>query len=207
MPRLASFLLLIGLLLSTLVSAQTREDAARDDLGYGSRGRTAQDTEAGQLWYGAGATIGFSANQFSNLFRIGVAPMVGYKFNNFLSAGPRVSVIYNRYHSDAFGSVDEFTDNSFSWAAGLFARGKVFRSFFVHAEYSLLSEKDFYTAPNGQLAENRTLRAIPYLGGGFNQGGGPGATGFEFLLLFRLTQPDRLNDAPYEIRSGFTYNF
>ena len=42
---------------------------------------------------------------------------------------------------------------------------------------------------------------------GINQGGGPGSAGFEFMVLFRLTQPDRINDAPYEIRSGFTYNF
>ena len=206
MPRFATLLLLFTLLLPALVSAQTREDTARDDLGYGSQRSTDRDSEGGDIWYGAGATLGFSANQFSSLFRIGVAPMVGYKFNNFLSFGPRVSLVYNRYHSEAFGSVDEFTDNSLSWSAGLFARAKIYGSFFAHAEYSLLSEKDIFTL-NGQLFEDRTLRAIPFLGAGINQGGGPGSTGFEFLVLFRLTQPERLNDAPYEIRSGLTYNF
>lgn len=206
MPRLPLLLLFLSLLCCTQLTAQTREDAARDDLGYGNSRRATQDSEAGQLWYGAGATIGFSANQYSSLFRIGLAPMVGYKFNNFLSFGPRISVVYNRYHSDAFGAVDEFTDGSFSWAAGLFTRAKIYRSFFVHAEYSLQSEKDIYNF-NGSLVEDRITRAIPFLGAGINQGGGMGSTGFEFLVLFRLTQRDRLNDAPYEIRSGLTYNF
>ncbi|MGB3798165.1 MAG: hypothetical protein WA952_00040 [Lewinella sp.] len=202
MPRLYMFFLLIGLLLSSLSSAQTREDAARDDLGYGSARRApAQDNEAGDLWYGAGATIGFSANQFSSLFRIGLSPMVGYKFNSIFSAGPRASLIYTRYNNDAIG-----TDNSITWSAGLFGRAKVYRSFFLHAEYSLLSEKDFGFFGSNQFG-NRVTRAIPFLGGGINQGGGPGSAGFEFMILFRLTPREYANDTPYEIRSGFTYNF
>ncbi len=200
MPRLTFLLFVASLLLSSLVIGQTREDAARDDLGYGNRSRPAQDNEGGDIWYGAGATLGFSANQFSSLFRIGVAPMVGYKFNNFLSAGPRASVVYSRFSSDVF------KDNSINWAVGLFARAKVFRSFFVHAEYSLLNEREVNPI-NGFWLDGRVVRAIPFLGGGINQGGGPGSAGFEFMVLFRLIQPDRINDAPYEIRSGFTYNF
>ena len=206
MPRYIRLLPLFLLLFSLALGAQTREDAARDDLAYGNRRGPAQDSEAGQLWYGAGATIGFSANQFTSLFRIGIAPMVGYKFNNFLSFGPRVSILYNRFHSEAFSGGDEITDNSISWAVGLFGRAKIYRSFFAHAEYSLQSEKDLYYL-GGTLIDDRVLRAIPYLGAGINQGGGMGSTGFEFLILFRLTPRDRPNDVPYEIRSGLTYNF
>ncbi|WP_116106120.1 hypothetical protein [Lewinella sp. IMCC34191] len=202
MSRPYILLLFVSLLVSSLLSAQTREDAARDDLGYGSaRSRQVEDNQAGDLWYGAGATIGFSANQFSSLFRIGVSPMVGYKFNNIFSAGPRASLIYTRYNNDAIG-----TDNSITWSAGLFARAKVYRSFFLHAEYSLLSEKDYGFFGASQFG-NRVTRAIPYLGGGINQGGGLGSAGFEFMILFRLTPREYANDTPYEIRSGFTYNF
>jgi len=53
----------------------------------------------------------------------------------------------------------------------------------------------------------RTTRAIPFLGGGLSQGGGPGAAGFEILILFRLSAADQIGDAPFEIRSGINFNF
>lgn len=194
---------LCSLFLATL-SAQIREDNARDDLRYGSNGRQVQQSEAGGIWYGAGAQLGFQGGNNQSSFRIGIAPIVGYKFNNFLSAGPRVSLVYNSYRNDFF----DFKDRSLSVSGGLFARAKIYRGFFAHAEYSLISEKEiFQDRQSGGLVSNRVTRAIPFLGAGISQGGGLGAGGFEFLILFRLTQRERLNDAPYEIRSGFNYNF
>ncbi|NJB86631.1 hypothetical protein GGR26_002408 [Lewinella marina] len=205
----ASFLLLLSLfLLSDFAHAQTREDQARDDLSYGGNARRVQENQGGDIWYGAGATIGFQANSYSSSFRIGVAPMAGYKVNNFLSVGPRVSLIYNAFRYDGGFNGSDFRDKSLTWAAGLFTRAKIYRGFFAHAEYSLLSEKEFYQDPGtGNIADRRITRAIPFLGAGLSQGGGVGSTGFEILILFRVSQRERLNDAPYEIRSGINYNF
>lgn len=205
--RYALLPLLALLLLTDVVQAQTREDEARDDLDY-SGSRRAPESQGGDIWYGAGATIGFQANSYSSSFRIGVAPMAGYKLNNFLSVGPRVSLIYNAFSYDQGFGNPEFKDKSLTWSAGLFTRAKIYRGFFVHGEYSLLSEKEFYQVPGTNTIDDRRItRAIPFLGAGLSQGGGPGATGFEILILFRVSQRERLNDAPYEIRSGINYNF
>ena len=200
-------LLFTLLLIAQSAHAQNREDEARDDLNYGNARRAVQDT-GGDLWYGAGATLGFSATNYSSVFRIGVSPIVGYKINNFLSVGPRASLIYNRFHYEETIFNPEINDNSFTWSTGLFTRAKVFRGFFVHAEYSLVSEKQFVVDQNtnGIVSERRT-RAIPFLGAGLSQGGGVGATGFEFLVLFRVNSREYVNDAPYEIRTGINYNF
>jgi len=199
-------LLLSCFLFVATISAQRREADAREDLRYGSQQRSESATEAGGIWYGASAQLGFAASNNQSSFRVGLAPIVGYKFNNFLSAGPRVSLVYNSYRNN-YANPD-FKDNSFSYSGGLFVRAKVFRGFFVHGEYSLISEKEIFLGQNsGSLFSNRITRAIPFLGAGLSQGGGIGAGGFEFLVLFRLTQRERLNDAPYEIRTGFNYNF
>ena len=202
---LRMLLLLCCVFTLTAASAQIREEGARDDLRYGAQDRQGPPSEAGGIWYGAGALLGFQAGNNRSSFQIGVSPIVGYKFNNFLSAGPRFSVVYNSFRDDFFN----FKDRSFTLSGGLFTRAKIFRGFFAHIEYSLLSEKEIFVDPNntGQLFSDRVTRAIPFAGGGISQGGGLGAGGFEFLVLFRLTPRERLNDAPFEIRTGFNYNF
>ncbi len=198
MNRFCLFLL-FSFLLSTLTYAQIREREAREDLGYGSAGRTPAVNDGGDIWYGAGAQLGFRGGNNFSFFQIGVSPMAGYKLNNFLSVGPRVSVTYNSYRDDFVAIKDKYI----SWSAGLFTRAKIYRGLFVHGEYSLVSDIDYLIAGG----KERVTRAIPFLGAGFSQGGGPGSAGFELLLLFRLTQRERLNDAPYELRTGVNYNF
>ena len=200
-------LLFLCTVLLTASYGQTREDNARDELRYGSDNRQVRQNESGAIWYGAGAQLGFQGGNDQSSFRIGIAPMVGYKFNNFLSAGPRVSLVYNSFRDGFF----DFKDRSLSVTGGLFTRAKIYRGFFAHAEYALVSEKEIRYVFTGSritdIASERVTRAIPFLGAGISQGGGIGAGGFEFLVLFRVTQRERLNDSPYEIRTGFNYNF
>lgn len=197
--------LLTASLVPTL-SAQTTEDRARDDLDYYSDRQPVNqldDDFRSRIWWGTGAQLAFQGGNASNIFQIGISPTVGYKVNNFLSFGPRGSVLYNAYRFDnRNGTRDRF--NFFTWSAGLFGRGQIFRQFFVHAEYSLLNEAISFRGSDEVV---RTTRAIPFLGGGLSQGGGPGQMGFEFMVLFRLTQADQINDAPFEIRSGINVNF
>ena len=200
------FLCCLGL--SLVATAQTREDAARDDIRYGNRGNQVQDfREGGDIWYGAGAVLQYQGGTYSSQFRIGVNPIIGYKLNNFLSVGPRASIIYNAYRFDTGGG-GKLSFRNWTWSVGAFTRAKIYRGFFVQAEYSLLSDVVLTLDPSGsQINELRATRAVPFLGAGLSQGGGPGAAGFEIAVMFRLTQPDRLNDSPYEFRTGFNYNF
>jgi hypothetical protein len=188
---------LILLALSTaLLTAQRTEDQARDDLRYGSDNRRDRISEGGDIWYGAGAQVGFQSFRGQNYLRLGVSPIVGYKLNNFLSVGPRASLLYNRF------SQNGFSESFITWSAGAFARAKIYRGFFAHAEYSAISDVDYLT---GQ--QRRTIAAAPFLGAGLNQGGGPGQFGFEISILFRLTPPEFLNDRPYLFRTGVNFNF
>ena len=194
------YLLLTTLLtLATVATAQNTENRARDDLRYNNDRRSYVESEGGDIWYGAGAQLGFQGGNNRSFFQIGISPIVGYKLNNIISVGPRASIVYNSFRDDFFG----IKDNYIGWSAGAFTRAKIFRGVFAHAEYSLVSDVDYFN--NG--TKRRTTRAIPFLGAGFSQGGGIGAAGFEIMVLFRLTPRETLNDSPYEFRSGLNYNF
>ncbi len=192
------------------LSAQTTEEReAERDLDYYNQERNRQATTndgnfGSQLWYGAGAQLVFFSNNFESLFQVGLSPIVGYKINNILSVGPRGSIAYNAYRQTLGGGIPDFKAKYWTWSAGAFARAKVFLPFFVHAEYSLLSEVNRFDNNGNAL---RSTRAIPFLGAGISQGGGPGMTGFEILVLFRLTQADRIGDSPFQFRTGINYNF
>ena len=184
--------------------AQTTDEDARDDLDYyNSRQPTTQRPArfSDNLWYGAGAQLGFSASNRTSIFFIGVSPIVGYKLNNFLSVGPRGSFVYNRYTDDFLGIKDGYV----TWELGAFTRANIFRGFFAHAEYSFVNEAFSFDQNTGEVI--RTTRAIPFIGGGLSQGGGPAQMGFEILILFRITQADRLGDSPFQFRTGLNYNF
>ena len=200
------FLLLLSLTLGAFtLSAQTEEDRARDDLDYYKSGDTREQSRGGgDLWYGAGAQLGFSSNQFNSLFVVGLSPIVGYKLNNFLSVGPRGAFTYNAYREDV-GANDRLKINYITWEAGLFARAKVIYPFFAHVEYSLVSEARSFDRVN-QTAQ-RVTRAVPFAGAGISQGGGPGQSGFEILVLIRLASAEFINDSPVVFRTGINYNF
>jgi hypothetical protein len=206
-----SLFLLLFCTLSLAANAQggTTEEEAKDDLDYynsdndNDRVRDQRgDTFGSNLWFGAGAQLGFQGGNNSSFFQIGLSPIVGYKLNNIISVGPRGSFAYNSFKFAT--NVGDEKEKFVTWSAGAFVRAKVFGQFFAHAEYSLVNERE----RNFQTGElDGVTRPIPFLGGGLSQGGGPGAAGFEILLLFRLSGADRIGDSPFEFRSGLNYNF
>lgn len=202
--------LLLALMTCSGAYAQTTDEQAKDDLDYYNNKRDNSFSDGGgQFWYGTGALLGFSSNTFRSNFVIGLTPMVGYKINNFLSVGPRGSVAYNRFRQD-LGRGDEIKEGYITWSAGAFLRGKVYRGFFIHGEYSLVNEViDFSRISNNpsDFEPIRTTRAIPFLGAGLSQGGGPGAAGYELMVLFRLTGSEFVNESPFEFRTGLNWNF
>lgn len=204
-------LLFVGALSAT-ATAQTTEEQARQDLDYysSSEERARDNAGGGDIWWGTGAILGFNSNNFESIFRIGLTPIVGYKINNILSIGPRGSFTYTAYRQSFSGGAADLKANFFEWSVGPFARAKVFNfggggnQIFVHAEYNLNNEVTAFDANDDPI---RRTRAIPFLGAGLNQGGGPGAGGFEILVLFRLSSADQIGDRPFEFRTGFNFNF
>ncbi|NJC26716.1 hypothetical protein [Neolewinella antarctica] len=197
------FFLLALLTFSTAAFAQTTEEEATDDLDYYNQKRsTSFDDGGGAFWYGTGAQLGFSGGNGTSFFNIGITPILGYKINDIISVGPRAGLTFNRYKDERFNQ--DIKESFFQWSVGAFARAKIFRGIFAHTEYSLVNEVDGFSQ-NGEPV--RSTRAVPFLGAGFNQGGGPGQMGFEILVLFRLTQSEFINDSPYEFRTGVNFNF
>jgi len=204
-----AFALLLLFTCSFAISAQTTEREADEDLDYYSDRQpdNVNDGRLGsQIWWGTGAQLGFNSNNFESFFQIGLSPIVGYKINQVLSVGPRASFAYNSYRESGTGvGGGDFKTSFITWSAGAFARAKVFGQFFAHGEYSLLNEVEGFNRADEKAI--RATRAVPFLGGGISQGGGPGQAGFEILILFRLTAADRIGDSPFQFRSGLNFNF
>lgn len=200
-----ALLLLLCCSVSFALFAQTTEKEAEDDLDYYSDRRPVTSVNDGsfgdRIWWGTGAQLGFSSNNFESFFQLGLSPIVGYKINEIISVGPRGSFAYNSYRQTRTGG--DFKTSFVTWSAGAFVRARIAFSIFAHAEYSLTNEVLGF---NGDEAI-RATRAVPFLGGGLQQGGGPGQAGFEILVLFRLSSPDRINDSPFEFRTGINFNF
>lgn len=159
---------------------------------------------AGKLWYGGGFNLGFSGNNFENLFQLGIAPMVGYKITPQWSVGPRVSFTYTYYSTRTFNG-SPASAQPLNFGGGLFTRYKIIPSIFLHAEVEAASEaiiiRDF-----SQLVIERVYRENVYLGAGYtssNQGG----LGYELLLLYNVNQPSNVFESPFDIRFGFNYRF
>lgn len=149
-----------------------------------------------KLWYGGNAGIGLG----TGYFYVSLAPMVGYKITDKFSVGPRVQMAYiNRrvYRLNA----DRFRNQTFDFGLAAFARYKVFRAIFAHAEYGHLWYQNYVSSLDKNQWQNDDEALI---GLGYLQGSGK--FGYEILGLYRLTR-NGLNQNPFDIRVGFTYNF
>lgn len=164
-----------------------------------------------RLWYGGNLGLGFSSSNLGgglqgNIFFLGVSPMVGYKFNEWLSAGPRLEFQWYTGRYREFGSGPIYRYNVINLGAGLFARAKVFRQFFLHGEYGVIQ----YTFPvnidyqNNRINTEKELIDQFLVGAGINFGG---QFSSEIALLYNLLAPDDTVDLPIVFRYGFTYNF
>jgi len=176
-----------------------------------------------RLWYGASGTLRFGGTNSQNEFSIGISPMVGYKFNNWLSAGPRAELSYTSGRVD-FGFSNIITYNQFDYGGGLFARAKSPFGIYFHTEYIVLGD-ECLTDQNGICAienpsrfggvqitlddtlETKRLTRDSYLIGlGYNSAGFS-KFGYEIQLNYDLLAPDDVVSLPIDLRVGLTYNF
>lgn len=132
--------------------------------------------------------------------------MVGYKFNDWFSAGPRVEVQWYTGRFREFGTGPVYKFNVVNLGGGLFARAKFLQQFFAHAEYGLIQ----YTYPvgintNDNRIETESQTIDQFLvGAGISFGG---VFSSEFSVLYNLLAPEDTIDLPIVLRYGFTYNF
>lgn len=176
------FLILICLCLSFSLAAQSQRGAPEDQ----------------RWWLGAHTALGFGASFNQINYRIGLAPMYGYRIIPQISVGPRVSILYNHYRfRDDFGNVAE-TINTVDLGIGAFLRGQVYRQYFVQAE--LMYEKAEFPVLFG---ENQIFNGMnAYIGAGMNSGGNNPT--FEVMLAYDLNlQAIRRNNL-INGRFGFT---
>lgn len=158
-----------------------------------------------RLWYGGGFTLGFSGGTYSSLFQIGVSPMVGYKITDKFSIGPRVSFLYSNYRVRTYTNTVAKA-NLVSYAAGAFARYKVFNPIFVHTEYEIENEGYAEINVNGDLLKYREQQNNIYVGAGYNGAAG-GLLGYEILVLYNVREDENSIDSPFSFRFGLTYKF
>jgi len=154
---------------------------------------------AHRLWYGGGFNVQFGGNQFSSEMVLGISPMVGYKINNILSVGPRVSIDYYEIFID--GSNPRYL----LWGVGPFARGKFSETIFAQVEYEIQGVSGLNDAsgrPQSNAVQNRENF---YLGAGYQSSGG-GLLGYEIMALYNFLDNNE-RSIPITFRFGLNWNF
>jgi hypothetical protein len=153
------------------------------------------------LWFGGGINLGFSSDAYNSSFQFGIAPMAGYKLNNFLSVGPRISLDFT-VAKISYGP-QVFNYNSTDFGIGIFMRFKFLETFFAHLEYSQLNETYGYIS-NNQLEKERQWRDIALLGLGYNSNS---TWAYEIYISYNFLEESSSFRLPVIYRAGFTYNF
>ena len=168
---------------------------------------------ATKLWYGGGFNLGFTGDNFTNAFNIGITPMVGYKIVDEFSVGPIVGIQYN-YLKGTSTDGRVHSGDAISWSLGLFTRYKFLRTLFLHAEYGIENnEYVYFSGPfmvidptTGKVATTREQQNNFYGGIGYNSGGD--LLAFEMYLLYNFIEPNiETVNLPITLRFGITYKF
>lgn len=146
------------------------------------------------LWYGINVgNIGIGSNTFS----LGVAPMGGYKFNDYISVGAITKLNYT-YMWQRLGDNFNFLD----YGIGALGRVKFLRGkYFAQVEYDLMSISTF----NG-LGQVRDNYPFLYIGGGMAYPGN-GKWSSEITALYNLHPDSNQLFFPLTLNYAFIYNF
>lgn len=163
-----------------------------------------ETTFTDHLWYGGSVGLGFNAYENVSTFGIGVSPMVGYKFNKFLSAGPRVSLTFTSLKVPGYQSLGLFNTE-----AGVFLRGHIYEGFFIQGELSNEWIQGVNGANGNKFTKSTYTRINQYVGAGYNLGRGQGGVGTEISLLYNIPVGRDINtsEQPISYRFGITWRF
>ncbi len=171
-----------------------------------------------RLWYGAGGTFFFQGNNGTSYATLGLTPQIGYKFNEFLSAGPRFGVT-NTFAKDfaSFGNGGEIERRRFSLldlSAGGFVRGR-YRSLYIQGEYSVLSQQNAFQGGirgtvliddgTNEVAKARTSVDQLQIGIGYNPS--QGTLGSDIGIYYNLFDDVNSVRSAIEFRFMLTFGY
>lgn len=148
---------------------------------------------AHRLWYGGAVNL-----NINNSLQVGVSPMVGFKINDVLSIGPRVSFDYLEVFNPGTNP------RTILWGVGPFARGKFSETIFAHVEYQIQGVSNLNDTAEFFFNDDNNVQNF-YLGGGYQSSGG-GLIGYEIMILYNVLEEDGFN-SPISFRVGLNYNF
>ena len=179
---------------------------------YKTKGKKKSDF-VDRLWYGAGGTLNFSGSNGFNVFSVGLLPQVGYKFNDWLSAGPRFGATYTGIKGQTEqGRRDRV--NLWDFDASVFARGRI-SSFFIQSEVGIQSQNQAFVNDFGQIvtegapgfepSTSRENQSVLLIGAGYN--GSFGGLGSEIGLFYNLFDDVDSFTSPVSLRVLLTLNY
>ena len=188
-------LILVGLIiLPSEMDAQYGKKKKRrttDDIETESRTERGSSNIMNRLWFGVNIGNPYVSSRVLNL---GVGPMAGYKFNNYLSAGVISDFSYTYVWNQGVSN-----ENYLDYSVGVFGRARFLRSFYAHLEYNYTS------LDRATTIEPRSSFPVMFVGGGYTSGRPP--WGFEATLLFDVLGNLQQFRIPFVYRIGVTYNF
>ena len=131
-----------------------------------------------RLYYGGSVIVSFG----NDVTRIGVYPMIAYKFTPKLSLGAEVGYEWLKF--------DDFDETANNYGASIFTRYRIVPRLYAHAEYQMVNYEIFTSATTSE----RDWVPFLLLGGGYAQPMGRNAWTYVEVLF------DVLNDdnSPYE---------
>ena len=172
-----------------------------------------------RLWYGAGGTFFLSSSNGVSYTTLGLTPQVGYKFNEFLSAGPRFGVTntfvknFALFRDNLTRPAERRRYSLFDYSAGGFVRAR-YRALYVQGEYSVLS---FQYAPfvrgtnaaaidtNDEIVKVRQSDSQLQIGIGYNPS--QGSLGSDIGIYYNLFDDVNSVRSAIEFRVMLTFNY
>ena len=177
-----------------------------------SKSSKSQGDFVSRLWYGAGGTAGFAGSNGTNQFTVGLIPQVGYKFNEWLSAGPRVGATYTGVKAFTFSNTRERA-HLWDFTAAAFARGRV-SFFYVQTEFGIISRNyipNFFSTGripldiNLEPATARENEEVFLIGIGYNPS--IGGMGSDIGVFYNIFDDVNAISNPITLRFMLTLNY
>ena len=135
-------------------------------------------------------------NFFGNQLSLSLKSNVGYKLNNTFTAGLGGKLFYD--YINQFGSANDIS--AFSYGGLVYGRAKITQTFYLQAEYNMVSFGSVSTVPQETLT-------YPTAGLGYVQQGFDWSFGLELLAILNGEVRDKPQGSIVEYWINFSKNF
>ena len=212
-------LLLAGLAIEAEAQRGGRSDGSRRRPNARAAGGELSGLKfADRLWFGAGGNFGFQGGNNQSFTQLGLTPQVGYKFTEWLSAGPRFGadlfIIKGFAGSSSGGPVETRRFTLVNYTAGAFVRGR-FRQFYAQTEVNVISRELPFSSggvfvvgddTNDILTERESEPQLQ-IGIGYAPPN-PGGISTDFGIYYNLFDDvESFNRSPIELRINLLFRY